>query len=494
MARFSFFLRYYFNRMRFVPSEHHSIFIVDRPCPPVSEVKRGSFSSRRGFILAAAACAVGLGNLWRFPYLTSHYGGGIFVLVYVIIAMTFGFSLMLTEIAIGRKTGKTCIQAFGDLCHRHRWIGYLSATVPFLLASVYFVIGSWVTKWFANCATGQLHSMVDYGGNYWWDFISGGIEGFVGPVVFFLIFSAVCIIFVVRGVEKGIEKVNLLLMPMLIVLMIGVTVYSLVTIEGIWDGVVYYLAPDFNKLTMGTLLGAVSQVFFSMSLSSGAMMAYGSYMRKEDSIEESVKGISLIDTGVAIIAGLMIVPAAYTFGFEDSQGMGLLFTVMPTVFANMVSGNVISTLFYFFVLIAAATSAVAMFEALVAQIIDRTNIQRKKAIIATIAFLIPAGLLVIFGFGPLMTNLYPFDQGVGLLGIVDTVSNSILMPLIAIATCIFVGYVIGTDAITEEVESFGNPFKRKWIYIRMIKYVCPLLLGVMLVLGLLDQMNIFSLY
>ena len=356
------------------------------------------------------------------------------------------------------------------------------------------MIGSWILKWFANTATGQLDDMAGYSGDYWWDYITGSMDGLVIPIIFFLIFTLLCVAVIVIGVRKGIEKLNLLLMPLLIVMIVAVTIYCLVTVDGIVDGLVYYLSPDVSKLTGGTFLGAVSQVFFSMSLSSGTLVAYGSYMKKKDNIEECVREISLIDTGVAIIAGLMIVPAAYAFGYQDSQGMGLIFTAIPHIFAQMQAGGLFASVFYLLVMIAALTSAVSMMEALVAQVIDLKKVKRTLAIVAVVLMIVPVGLLVVLGFGPLMTDLYPFDQGAGILGILDTLANSLVMPLVAILTCIMVGYAIGTKTIIEEVESCGNRLRNQRRYTVMIKYVCPILLTIMMVLGITDMLGIFDLY
>ena len=266
--------------------------------------------------MAAAASAVGLGNLWRFPYLTSHYGGGMFVLVYIILAVTFGFSLMVAEIALGRRTGKSCIAAFGELAKKYKWIGIIAAIIPALIVPYYCVIGGWVAKWFATTVSGNLSTLTADDGGYWWSYITGDIAGMTDPTVWFLIFAALCILCVVVGVNKGIEKVSKVLMPLLLFMMIAITIYEF-TLPGIWDGIVYYFNPDVSKLSAGTFLGAVSQIFYSMSLAMGIMITYGSYMKKDVSIERSARNISLIDTVVAIMAGLMIVPPAYIFGFGD---------------------------------------------------------------------------------------------------------------------------------------------------------------------------------
>jgi NSS family neurotransmitter:Na+ symporter len=456
--------------------------------------ERAKFSGHIGFVLAAAASAVGLGNLWRFPYLASHYGGGIFVLIYIIVAVTFGFSLMIAEIAIGRKTGKSCIHAFGDLARKYRWLGVVCAAIPIIIVAYYFVIGGWVAKWFIETAAGHLSDMSGYAGNYWWDYITGEISGLGDPMIWFFVFAGLCFVCVIRGVERGIERVSKVLMPALLVMIIGISAYNLIALDGIWDGVRFYLSPDINELTGGTFLGAISQVFYSMSLAMGIMITYGSYMRKDVSIENSVRNISLIDTMVAIIAGLMIVPPAYIFGMGDEKGMGLMFEAMPDVFSGMPGGEVIAPIFYLLVLFAALTSAVSLLEAVVSVFSDARNRRRNRSIVLALIVLIPLGILVVLGFGPLMTDLHPFDQGAGILGIFDTVTNSIMMPIAAILTCVFIAVVIKTRTITDEVEAEGAEFRSKRMFEVMIKYVCPIMLSFMLVLGLADMFGIFSVY
>ena len=454
---------------------------------------RGSFATTTGFILAVAASAVGLGNLWRFPYLTSHYGGGIFVLVYIIFAATFGFSLMITELAIGRKTGKSCIEAFGALSEKHRWIGIVTTIIPIFLLTNYCVIGGWVIKWFATTATGNLSTLAEDGGGYWWSYITGDAAGMGDPTLWFLIFIALCIICIHAGLNKGIEKISKITMPLLLLMIVGIIIYEF-TLPGMWDGLVFYLNPDVSKLSTGTLLGAISQVFFSMSLAAGVMITYGSYLKKEVNIEKSVRWIGLIDTGVAILAGMMIVPPAYIFGFDDSNGMGLMFVALPQVFEQMTGGEFIAPIFYLLVLFAALTSAVSMFETIVSVFVDRVKLKRKASILASTVLIMISGTIVVMGFGPLMIHLSPLDQGMGLLGLIDTLDNSFLMPIIAILTCIFVGYVVKTKLITDELESEGNTFTFKKTYNYMIRYVCPICLAAILVFGTLDILGILSIY
>ena len=444
--------------------------------------ERASFNGKLGFIMATSASAVGLGNLWRFPYETSHYGGGIFVLVYVILAFSFGMCLMLAELSFGRRTGKSCVSAFGEVSRKHRRIGQLAAAIPMLVLPYYCVIGGWVAKWLYESSIGNLQELASDNGSYWFGFITGA-EGFGSPTLWFLVFTALCMICILAGVKNGIEKLSKALVPALLVLMIGITAYEL-TIPGTWDGVVYYLNPDINELSADTFLGAVSQIFYSMSIAIGISITYGSYTKKDVDLEQSAGTVALIDSGVAILAGLMIVPVAFMFGFGDSNGMGLMFEALPQIFVSMPGGSVIGPVFYFLVLLAALTSAVSLAETCTSVFTDGTGIGRGRSILATAGIILFFGLICVFGFGhgPLAVDT-PLSQGAGWLGFFDTISNSILMPVSAILMCLFIGYVARPGFLEEEIE-ISSRFRLKKVFTTMIKYVCPILLTVMLVFGL----------
>ena len=446
---------------------------------------RGSFTGKLGFVLAAAASAVGLGNLWRFPYLTSHYGGGAFLVVYVALAVTFGFTLLIAEVSLGRRTGKSCIDAFRDLSKKYSFIGWLLAIIPILIVPYYCVIGGWVLKYFVESATGNLETLATGGSGgdpYWWDYITGTATGSVlDPSIWFVIFAVLCIIVINLGVSRGIEKVSKILMPMLLVMLLIVTAFTF-TLDGIGDGLAFYLVPKFEDLSYDTFLGAVSQIFYSMSLAMGIMITYGSYMKKDVNIEHSARNIGLIDTGVAFLAGLMIVPAAFCFGFQDSSGMGLMFNALPMVFHQMPMGDIVAPVFFLLVVFAALTSAMSLAETAVSIFKDRMHVSRTVAVGIVSAIILGLGLVCCLGFGPWMTDV-PGDQGAGWLGIFDTLTNSILMPIAAILTCFFIGFVVKTALIEEEIEINGE-FRSKKLFRVMIKYVCPLCLLAILISGM----------
>ena len=451
--------------------------------------KRGGFSGRLGFILATAGAAVGLGNLWRFPYLAEQYGGGIFLLVYLILVVTFGVVMVITELAIGRRTGKSCFDALMDLCDKYPIIGWIAMLVPMIIVPYYCVIGGWVTKYFADYAVGAGSNLA--GAGFFDQFISMDLGGvFDSPLPWFLIYAFLPIVVVVFGVEKGIERMSKILMPALFVLLIAICVYML-TIDGISEGLKYYLVPDFDKLSFSTLAGAVSQLFYSLSIAMGITIAYGSYMRKQDNIEKSAYTVALTDTTVAFLSGLMIVPAFVLFsGSTDmTSGFGLLFTTMPQVFGTMPGGEVVGIAFFLLAMFAALTSSIALMEAVVSVLRDHWHMTRFRAcVIVSIGILI-LGLLSCLGFGPL-SAVAPF--GMSFLEFFDFITNSVMMPIVALITCILVGYVVKSKFVIDEVESSGCEFRIKTIYPYMIKYVCPVILAIILVVGVLGGMGIYT--
>ena len=451
--------------------------------------KRGGFSGRLGFILATAGAAVGLGNLWRFPYLAEQYGGGIFLLVYLILVVTFGVVMVITELAIGRRTGKSCFDALMDLCDKYPIIGWIAMLVPMIIVPYYCVIGGWVTKYFADYAVGAGSDLA--GAGFFDQFISMDLGGvFDSPLPWFLIYAFLTIVVVVFGVEKGIERMSKILMPALFVLLIAICVYML-TIDGISEGLKYYLVPDFDKLSFSTLAGAVSQLFYSLSIAMGITIAYGSYMRKQDNIEKSAYTVALTDTTVAFLSGLMIVPAFVLFsGSTDmTSGFGLLFTTMPQVFGTMPGGEVVGIAFFLLAMFAALTSSIALMEAVVSVLRDHWHMTRFRAcVIVSIGILI-LGLLSCLGFGSLSAVA---PCGMSFLEFFDFITNSVMMPIVALITCILVGYVVKSKFVIDEVESSGCEFRIKTIYPYMIKYVCPVILAIILVVGVLGGMGIYT--
>ncbi len=448
-----------------------------------SEGKRSSFSGKIGFVLAAAGSAVGLGNIWRFPYLAAQYGGGIFLLVYVILALTFGSTVMLTEIAIGRRTGQSPIGAFRSLCKKSSFIGVLASIVPMLILPYYSVIGGWVTKYAFGFMSGGMDSMASVG--FFDSFISTW-----EPMLWFLLFIGATAIIVLLGVEKGIEKVSKVMMPALVILMIFVVIYSLFTVENVFDGVMYYLTPDFSRFTYMTVVAAMGQLFYSMSLAMGIMITFGSYMKKDISIKASASQIELFDTGIAFLAGLMIIPACVAYDPDGlTKGPGLMFGVLPKVFDNMFGGAVVGTVFFLMVLLAALTSSISLMETVVASIQDKWNIGRKKSCLAVFGVSILLGVLSCLGYS-VFSNFKVFGK-FKILDFFDFITNSVMMPVIALLTCVLVGYIIDKKPIIDEIYGAERVKSRKY-FTMMLKYVVPVCLVIILVFSVLEGIGLIS--
>lgn len=438
-----------------------------------NETKRSSFTGKIGFVLAAAGSAVGLGNIWRFPYLAAKYGGGIFLLVYLVLALTFGFALMTAEIAIGRKTGLSAVSAFQKLDKRFSFVGYLGAIIPAIILPYYSVIGGWVCKYLFVFAKGDAKLSAD-GGVYFSNFMSSDAE----PALWFFLFIAVTALVVLFGVEKGIEKVSKVMMPILAVLAVAIAVYSC-TLPGAMEGVKYYFIPDFSNFSFSTVLAAMGQLFYSMSLAMGIMITYGSYMKKDVSIESSVGQIEVFDTGIAFIAGLMVIPAVFSFtgAAPVKPGPSLMFISLPQVFSAMGAiGTVVGALFFLLVLFAALTSSISLMETVVSIVCDKFHIERKISCLIVFVFTVLLGLVSCFGYG-MWADITVI--GMQFLDFFDFLSNSLLMPIVALFTCIVVGFVIKTKAIEDEVEITGA-FKRKGLFRIVIKYVAPVCLVLIL--------------
>ncbi len=447
--------------------------------------QRSSFSGKLGFVLATAGSAVGLGNIWRFPYLAAQHGGGIFLLVYILLAFTFGFSLMCAEIAIGRKTGTSAIHAYKKLDKRFSLVGILASIVPIIILPYYSVIGGWIIKYLTVFITGK--ATIATAPEFFNNFIARPVE----PLGWFLLYLAITAIIVLFGVEKGIEKISKIMMPLLIILTLFIAIYSLF-MPGATDGLIYYIKPDFSKFSSTTVLAAMGQLFYSMSLAMGIMITYGSYMKKDISLESSVKQIELFDTGIAFLAGLMIIPAVFSFSGGDEsalgKGPGLMFVTLPKVFANMPGGSVIGAVFFMLVLFAALTSSISGMETIVSIFMDKFKLQRKHACAIVFAICSVLGILPCLGYG-VLKNITVL--GMDFLSFFDFTSNSVIMPIVALITCILVGYVIKPNAIIEEIELSGK-FKRKTLFTIMIKYIAPVFIVGILIFSILEGMGIIK--
>ena len=449
---------------------------------------RATWSGKWAFILAAAASAVGLGNLWRFPYLAAKYGGGMFLLTYLVLVLTFGVSLLLLETALGRKTRLSVIGAFRHFGAKFTFIGVLAAAVPFIITPYYCIIGGWVTKYMVSYVTAGPAALAD-GGDFFGGFISSNTESFL----FMLVFMAIVFIIVALGVQKGIENASRLMMPVLAVLIVVIALYSL-TIPGALAGVKYYLMPDFSQFSASTVLGACGQMFYSMSLAMGITITYGSYMPKENLLEHSVTQIEIFDTLFAFFAGLMIIPAVIAFnGGDPSQvnsGPSLMFISLPMVFDSMKFGTVIGAVFFLLVLFAALTSSIALMETLASVIMDKFKLKRIPATLIIIAICLVVGMLSCLGYGPWESVTI---IGMQFLDFFDFISNSVLMPIVAVLTCVLIGHVVGTRVVADEVKSGAGSFHREKLHRVMIRWIAPILLVAILASELASKIfGVFS--
>ncbi len=449
---------------------------------------RSSFTGKLGFVLAAAGSAVGLGNIWRFPYLAAQYGGAIFLFVYVALALTFGFTLLVAEIAIGRKTGLSAIGAFKKLDKRFSFVGWIAALVPMIILPYYSVIGGWVIKYFSEYVVGDRTEMANDG------FFGGFVSKTAEPLVWFGIFIALTAVIVILGVEKGIEKVSKVMMPVLIGFMLFIAIYTIVSMDGAWEGVVYYLKPDFSKFSVMTVVAAMGQLFYSMSLAMGIMITFGSYMKKDISIEKSAHHIEIFDTCIAFLAGLMIIPAVFVFsnGGESDvalSGPGLMFETLPKVFNTMPGGAVIGALFFIMVFFAAITSSISLMETVVSIVCDKLGWKRLPASLAVFGVAVVLGSVSALGFS-VLSWVKPFGMD-DILTFFDFISNNLIMPVVALLTCLLIAYFIKPKTIIEELE-IGGGFKSKRLFGAMIKYVAPVFLVAILVSSVLNALGIVT--
>ena len=438
--------------------------------------ERSSFSGKLGYVLAVAGSAVGLGNIWRFPYLAAKYGGGIFLLVYLILMLTFGYVLIVSETTLGRLTRKSPVGAFNAFGKSlpFKIGGWINAVIPMLIIPYYSVIGGWVFKYLFEYLRGSTDALAE--DSYFTGFITAGAS----VEVWFLIFTLVVLLIIVAGVEHGIEKVSKMMMPVLVILAIIVSIYS-VTRPGAFEGVKYFLIPNFDNFSWMTIVAAMGQMFYSLSIAMGILYTYGSYMKKDVDIEQSTSQIEVFDTAIAFLAGLMIIPAVFSFFNGDPEqlkaGPSLMFITLPKVFASMGMGRIIGVVFFLLVLLAALTSAISLAESCVSTIEDQLGWKRNIASVVIGIVIVILGSFSALGFGML-----DFVQilGMSILDFFDFLTNSLMMPIAALSTCILIVYVVGVDKIVEEVET-SSKFKRKGIYKFFIKYLAPICILVILV-------------
>ena len=430
---------------------------------------RGSFSGKLGYVLSAAGASVGLGNIWRFPYLAAKYGGGVFLLVYIILALTFGYTMIIAETAIGRASQKSPVGAFRLFADTPfmKLGGWLNAVIPALIVPYYSVIGGWVCKYLYSCMTQDLDHISEEG--FFQNFITDGVS----TEIWFVIFSVLILAIIFMGVENGIERVSRIMMPILLVLAVIICIYA-VTRPGALAGVKYFLIPNFSNFSWMTVVSAMGQLFYSLSIAMGILITFGSYMKKDVEIEPSTEQVEIFDTGIAILAGMMIIPAVFAFSGGDPKALGagpsLMFITMPKIFAGMEFGRMIGILFFVLVLFAALTSAIALTETVVSTLADELGWDRTKGTLLVAVIILGLGTLSCLGYGPLA---FITVIGMPFLDFFDFITNSVMMPLSAMAICILVSWHMGLKRVEEEVTWGGHRFRRKKVFNFMIRFVCP---------------------
>ena len=446
--------------------------------------KRGVFSGKLGYVLAASGSAVGLGNIWRFPYLAAKYGGGMFLLVYIILAITFGYTMIMSETALGRMTGKSPVGAFsafskGKLVRAGGWI---NAVIPMLIVPYYSVIGGWVCRYLVGYFMGQTKILADE------ETFTSFLSAPATMEICFLVFAVLTMLVIFGGVENGIEKVSRIMMPILAVLTLVIVCYS-VTRPGAMAGVKYFLIPNFKNFSLMTVVSALGQMFYSLSIAMGILITYGSYTKKDVDIESTTTQVEIFDTAIAILAGLMIIPAVFAFSGGDAdalnKGPSLMFITLPKVFASM-GGSFFGILFFLLVLLAALTSSVSLAESACSTFEDELHWSRPKAAGLVSAIMIVLGTLSCLGFN-LLSGVAPL--GMDLLSFFDFLTNSVMMPIAAAATCLLILRVVGLDRMEEEISRTSS-FKRKGIYRFVIKYLSIILLAAILISSIGDALGL----
>ncbi len=449
---------------------------------------RANFTGKLGYILATAGASVGLGNIWRFPYLAAKYGGGIFILAYIILSLTFGYTMILSETAIGRISRKSPSGAY-PYFHKgalSKIGGWLNALVPIVVVSYYCVIGGWVFRYFVEYLVGHDRQVAE-SGNF-----SGFITTFGQPEMYFFAFAAMTTIVVALGVNAGVERISKIMMPLLLLLGIGIAAFTL-TRPGAAAGAKYVLIPDFSKFSIITIISAMEQMFYSLSIAMGILITFGSYMKKEVDVERSAIQVIFLDSGVAILAVLMIIPGIFAFSGAETAatlqaGPSLLFISLPNVFANMIGGRIVGTLFFLMVLFAALTSSIALMESAVSTIEDELHLSRKKSSLVIAAVILVMGSLASLGYN-VLSNVAIFHMQ--FLDFFDFLANALLMPIGAFATCVLIVRCVTLRRLREEIE-ISSAFRGRKMYEIVVRYVAPLFLLVILVCSVLSAAGILS--
>ncbi|WP_043129391.1 sodium-dependent transporter [Photobacterium leiognathi] len=436
---------------------------------------RGNWSSKIGFVMAAAGSAVGLGNIWKFPYTAGENGGGAFVAIYLLFVIFIGFSVMLTEFAVGRKTGLSAVGAFKTTDRRWTFVGIMGVLSGLLIMGFYPVVGGWAIAYIYKISTGLLSQPTAIG-----DSFSGFIADPMQPLFWMGLYLLLNIFVVIRGVSGGIEKAGKILMPLLFIILIIVSVKGL-TLPGAMAGLEFLFKPDFSKIDSSVVLAALGQAFFSLSLGMGCMLTYGSYLRKKENLVQTTAMVTAMDTGVALLAGIAMFPAMFAFSMEPSAGPGLVFVVVPQLFAEMGGiGFILALLFFIGLSVAALTSSVSLLEVVVAYLIDEKGFSRVTAVISAsivMALLCILASLSIGGLGPKLFDTGAFD-------VFDLLTDKIFLAVGGMLVCLFAGWRLDRSELKKEITNDGKvsfPLFNLWY--ALIKYIIPVAIAIVAISG-----------
>ncbi len=441
--------------------------------------QRENWGSRIGFLMAAAGSAVGLGNIWRFPYMAGENGGSAFILIYLAFALIIGISIMISEFAVGRRTELSAVGAYQSINRNWTFAGVLGVLSAFFIMGFYPVVGGWALAYILKSVTGLLSNSAAIGDAFG-AFITNPIE----PLIWMLVFLAMNIAIVAKGIAGGIEKAGKVLMPTLFVLLILIAARS-VTLPGAGAGLDFLFKPDFSKVTGATYLAALGQAFFSLSLGMGCMITYGSYLGKSENLASNAFIVTVLDTSVALLAGIAIFPALFAFGMEPAVGAGLVFVVVPQIFAAMGGiGVLFSVIFFVALAVAALTSSVSLLEVVVAYLIDQRKWERKKSVYTAGGIMVVTGILASLSLG-VMSGFTMF--GVGVFDFFDILTDKIFLAIGGLLLAVFVGWFMDKKDLEDEITNGGTiKFGLFNIWYNLVKYVIPVAIAIVAVMGIMS--------
>lgn len=442
--------------------------------------QRDSFGSKFGIIAAAAGSAVGLGNIWKFPYVAGQNGGGAFLVVYLLFIVAIGLPVMLSEFAIGRKAQRNAIGSFKKLAPGKPWylVGVMGVAAAFLILSFYSAVAGWTLEYISKSITNSFAGKDESGLNSMFgDFIQGTWR----PLFWQMIFMGMTAWIVAAGIKRGIEKYTKILMPLLVIMIIILCIRS-VSLPGSMEGLAFLFRPDFSALTADAVLGALGQAFFSLSLGMGTLITYGSYVGKKDNLPATVVQVSAADTIIAIMAGIAIFPAVFAFGIDPAEGPGLVFITLPNIFQQMTGGYFFALLFFILLAVAALTSSISVLEVVVAYFVEELKLTRVRATIFASAMISVLGVFCTLSFGLLaevkIFNLVIFD-------LMDFTASNLLLPLGGFFIVMFVGWYLGSAGSRREISNDGLIKVRYFpVFIFLVKFVAPFAITLVFIYGL----------